>query len=69
MENLTFDQVREGLDWMQRNYDTAMESGAYDLASMISRKIDAYQIELVGRIHAEDPYTTAADIRYFENFR
>ena len=69
MEKLTLDQVRDGLDWLQRNYETALDSGSYDLANMISAKIDSYQIELIGRITAEDPYTTAADVRYFEGLK
>jgi hypothetical protein len=68
MEKLTLEQVREGLVWLQRNYETMLDSGAYDLANMIGAKIDAYKQELISRITAEDPYTTEADIRYFEGW-
>jgi hypothetical protein len=67
MEKFTLDQVRDGLDWLQRNYESLMEHGEYDMANMISKKIDEYQIELIGRITSEDPYTTEADARYFES--
>jgi hypothetical protein len=67
MEKFTLDQVRDGLDWLQRNYESLMEHGEYDMANMISKKIDEYQIELIGRITSEDPYTTEADVRYFES--
>lgn len=68
MEKLTLDQVRDGLDWLQTNYQSLMSYGEQGMAQMLVSKIEAYQIELIGRITAEDPYTTAADVRYFENF-
>jgi len=68
MEKLTLEQVREAINWMQRNYDAAMASKAYGLADKLHDKLDALKIELVGRITAEDPFTTAADVRYFEGW-
>ena len=68
MEKLTLDQVRDGLDWLQTNYQSLMDNEEYGIAQMLVSKIEAYQIEIIGRITSEDPYTTAADIRYFENF-
>jgi len=68
MEKLTLDQVRDAINWMQRNYDAAMASKAYGLADKLHDKLDALKIELVGRITAEDPFTTAADVRYYEGW-
>lgn len=68
MEKLTLEQVRDAINWMQRNYDAAMASEEYGLANKLYDKLDALKIELVGRITAEDPYTTAADVRYFEGW-
>ena len=68
MEKLTLDQVRDGLDWLQTNYQSLMDNEEYGIAQMLVSKIEAYQIEIIGRITSEDPYTTAADILYFENF-
>ena len=68
MEKLTLDQVRDAIDWLQRNYDAAMESEAYGLANSIYNKLEALKIELIGRITAEDPFTTAADVRYYEGW-
>jgi len=68
MEKLTLDQVRDAIHYMQRNYDAAMASKAYGLADKLHDKLDALKIELVGRITAEDPCTTAADVRYYEGW-
>jgi hypothetical protein len=68
MEKLTLDQVRDAIHWMQRNYDAAMASKAYGLADKLHDKLDALKIELVGRITSEDPFTTAADVRYYEGW-
>ena len=65
---LTLEQVRDAISWMQRNYDTAMVSGEQSLANAIYDKMEGLKIELIGRITAEDPYTTAADVRYFEGW-
>ena len=64
--DLTIDQIRNSLTHMENSYGVAMDSGAYGLAGAIKDKIDGLWEELVGRIRAEDPYTTEADIRYFE---
>lgn len=68
MEKLTLDQVRDGLDWLQTNYQSLISHGEHGMAQMLASKIEAYQIELMGRITAEDPHTSEADVRYFENF-
>jgi hypothetical protein len=68
MEKFTLDQLRDGLDWLQRNYESLMANEEYGMADMISKKVDEYQIEIIGRITAEDPCTTAADVRYYEGW-
>jgi hypothetical protein len=68
MEKLTLEQVRDAINWMQRNYDAAIAYEAYGLADKLHDKLDALKIELIGRITAEDPCTTAADVRYFEGW-
>jgi predicted secreted hydrolase len=69
MEKLTLDDLRKGLEWLERNYASLMAHGEYSMADMLSVKIDAYQDAIVARICSEDPYTTESDVRYFEGFR
>lgn len=66
MQNLTVNQLRDSLTWIETNYDTAMDQGAIGLANALRDKRDLLWAELVRRIQADDPYTTEADIRYFE---
>jgi hypothetical protein len=51
---------------MEENYALAMDAGDYGLANAFHSKIDWLWSELIRQIQAEDPYTTEADIRYFE---
>jgi hypothetical protein len=44
-----------------------MDGEAYGLADTILTFRDTLTEELTAKIMAEDPYTTAADVRYFEN--
>lgn len=64
---LNIDQIRSALDFLEANYSKAMDGEAYGLANAILAKIDGLTEELTVKIMAEDPYTTAADVRYFEN--
>ena len=66
-EDLTIEQLRSGLDFMELNFGRAMDGKAYGLAQAFKEKIDGLFAELVIRIQATDPYTTEADIRFFEN--
>jgi len=50
-------------------YSKWTEQNHFDRANLASRAIDRLQEMMIAAIMAEDPYTTAADIRYFENFR
>ena len=52
---------------LEDNYSMAMDSEAFGLAGAFKSKIDGLMSELTSRITAEDPYTTEADVRYFES--
>ena len=65
---MTVDQIRTALVELESNYSMAMDFSAYPLANAIACQIDSLRDELVRQIQAEDPYTSEADIRYFENF-
>jgi hypothetical protein len=65
---MTQEQIRAALDHMEANYSLAMDSEAFGLANAIYDKIQFLRDELVRAICAEDPYTTAADVRYFEGW-
>ena len=67
MEKLTIDELHRIVSWMQSNIDSCISMGALSLAAAIEDRVEPYKIELIGRITAEDPYTTEADVRYFEN--
>jgi hypothetical protein len=64
---LNIDQIRSALDFLEASYSKAMDSEAYGLADTILAFRDTLTEELTAKIMAEDPYTTAADVRYFEN--
>jgi len=63
---MTVNQIREQLEMLESNYAMAMNFKAYPLADHLLPQIRALQDKLVKLICAEDPYTTEADVRYFE---
>ena len=65
---LSIEQIRSALDFLESSYSKAMDGDAYGLANAILTKIDGLRETLVAKITAEDPYTTAADVRYFEGW-
>ena len=65
----TIEQIRTALDELESNYSMAMDFKAYPLADHLLPQIRALQDKLVELICAEDPYTTEADVRYFEGFK
>jgi hypothetical protein len=65
---MTVDQIRAALDYMESNYSLAMDHEDMGLAQAFYDKIKFLQGELIRTIRAEDPYTTEADIRYFEGW-
>ena len=66
--NLTVEQIRSSLDFMERNYSIAMDAEAYGLANAFLAKIDRLREELVKVIHELDSYTSESDIRFYEGF-
>jgi hypothetical protein len=66
---MTVDQIRSELDMAEALYSKWTEQNHLDRANLASKAIDRLQEMMIAAIMAEDPYTTAADIRYFENFR
>jgi hypothetical protein len=65
---MTIKEIRNALDFLESNYEMAMDSKAHGLADALRDKILALQDQLVKAIVAEDPYTTEADVRFFEGF-
>lgn len=65
--NLSDDQIRDALTFLEENFSKAMDAEAFSLAQSLKDKINILFNELVKRIVAEDPYTTEADVRYFES--
>ena len=63
---LTIEQIRFALSQMELNYNLAMDQEAFGLANAFLSKIDRLREMLVNLINIQDPYTTDADIRYFE---
>ena len=64
--DLTVDQIRYSLSFMEKSYGIAMEAEAYGLANALMDKVEGLREALVSRIRAVDPYTSEADIRFFE---
>lgn len=65
---MSVDQIRTTLEELESNYSMAMDFSAYSLANVIACQIDSLREELIRQICAKDPYTTEADVRYFEGF-
>ena len=65
---MTVDQIRTALDHMEANYGLALDANDMGLARAFYDKIMWLRDELIRVITAEDPYTTAADVRYFEGW-
>lgn len=64
----TINEIRDALEMMESNYQMARDFKADTLAEALRDKILTLQDMLVEAITAEDPYTTAADVRFFEGF-
>jgi hypothetical protein len=61
---LSIEQLRSALDHMEANYSAAKNGEAYGLADAMLDKITGLANELA---HRFDPYTSAADVRFFES--
>ena len=64
---LNIEQIRSALDFLEASYSKAMDEEAYGHAQDLDKIIDDLMEALTAKIMAEDPCTTAADVRYFEN--
>ena len=64
---MNIDQIRVALDELESNYSMAMDFSAYNLANHLLKQIDNLREELTRQIMIQDPYTTEADVRYFES--
>lgn len=65
---MTVKDIRDALEIMELNYQMAIGFRANTLAEALRDKILLLQDQLVKAIVAEDPYTTEADVRFFEGF-
>jgi 4-alpha-glucanotransferase len=63
---LSIEQIRSTLDFLEISYGKAMDEEAYGHAQDLDKIIDDLMEALTAKIMAEDPCTTAADVRYFE---
>lgn len=66
LQNMTIEQLRELLTYLEENYSSAYEGEAYGLADALRDKINSVWKFLLMKIQADDPYATEADVRYFE---
>ena len=66
---MTIKEIREALEYLESNYEMAMDFKAHSLATALRDKILILQNQLVEAIVADDPYTSEADVRFFEGFR
>ena len=64
---MTQELIRKELARAEEFYTKWMDEGHYDRANLALRAIDKLREALIEAICSEDPYTTAADIRYFES--
>jgi hypothetical protein len=64
---MNINQIRQQLEMLESNYGMAMDFEAYPLANHILKQIDTLRAELSRLITEDDPYTTEADVRYFED--
>lgn len=63
---MSIDEIRFALTVNENTYAIALDEGQNETAMRILAQRDRLWDELVRQIQAEDPYTTEADIRYFE---
>jgi hypothetical protein len=64
--DLTIDQIRDAIKSMIRNSKLAFAANDFGLSRALDAKAKGLWAEFVMRIQNEDPWTTEADIRYFE---
>lgn len=59
-------QIRKRMTFLKETHARAMDEGHYGLAMHLKVMLEEDFRNLVAAIQAEDPYTTEADIRYYE---
>jgi len=59
--------LRKALTLGESMYSKALDRHDYDAANFIGKTIDGLQMMLAEVIMSNDPHTTEADVRYFEN--
>lgn len=64
--DLTIDQIRDAIKAMLHNAKLALAANDFGLSNVFDNKAKSLWAEFVMRIQNEDPWTTEADIRYFE---
>jgi hypothetical protein len=60
-------QLQSAIRCVRSQHDWAMGAEAYDRVLSERHRLDQLFAELVLQVQATDPYTTEADIRFFEN--
>ena len=63
----TAETIRKEMTEAEQCFAAAIEFEQYGRAFELKLQIEDLFAELVGVIQSEDPYTSEADIRYFEN--
>ena len=66
---MTVDHIRVAIDNIESNYCVAMGLEDFALASYYHDKLISLYEDLVRAICAQDPYTSEADVRYFEGLQ
>jgi hypothetical protein len=62
---MTIVQLRTALEYMERNYELALDAGDQSLADAFNDKIQILLNQLIALVQDEDPYASEADIRYW----
>jgi hypothetical protein len=65
---MNIQQIRDALEMMESNHKMALDFEAHGLAVALRDKVGVLREQLIQAIIAEDPYTTEADIRFFEGW-
>ena len=66
--DMTIDEIRTALDRCEARFTEAMKANDFQEARDQRTARDYFIEQLVRKIQEEDPYTTEADVRYYEGF-
>jgi hypothetical protein len=64
---MSIEELRKALTSVEISYSEATERGLYEISDLIFFHREQLWKQLVSLIQTENPFTTEADIRYFEN--